>query len=339
MTWLVTGGAGYIGAHVVGAMVAAGAPVVVLDDLSTGERSRVPETVPFVRGSLLDTALVAGTIREHGVSGVVHLAAKKSVDESVRRPLLYYRENVEGLRGLLDAVVQGGVRDFVFSSSAAVYGAPDVDSVREETPCWPVNPYGWTKLVGERMVADVGRAAGLRWAALRYFNVAGAAVPALGDRGEANLVPMVFRRLASRQAPRIFGNDFPTADGTCVRDFVSVVDVASAHVAAANAVRDGRVEGLTANVGRGDGVSVSEMVGLIREVTGTAGERWSEPVVEARRPGDPPRVVAAVETVADALGWKAGHDIRSMVTSAWEAWSTTEQGRARPHARSARGGR
>ncbi|MFL6095796.1 MAG: UDP-glucose 4-epimerase GalE [Blastococcus sp.] len=321
MTWLVTGGAGYIGAHVVAAMVAAGSRVVVLDDLSTGERTRVPDEVPFVRGSLLDADLVARAIREHRVSGVVHVAAKKSVDESVRSPLLYYRENVEGLRVLLGAVTESGVENFVFSSSAAVYGAPDVELVHEETPCRPVNPYGWTKLVGEQMVADVGRADGLRWVALRYFNVAGAAVPALADRGEANLVPMVFRRLASRQAPRIFGDDFPTPDGTCVRDFVSVVDVAAAHVAAAEALHAGRVDTLTANIGRGDGVSVREMVGLIREVTGTADEQWTEPVVEARRPGDPPRVVAAADTIADVLGWRARHDVRDMVTSAWEGWT------------------
>jgi UDP-glucose 4-epimerase len=321
MTWLVTGGAGYIGAHVVAAMVATGARVVVLDDLSTGERSRIPEGVPFVRGSLLDADLVVRAMREHRVSGVVHVAAKKSVDESVRRPLLYYRENIEGLRVLLDAVTESGVENFVFSSSAAVYGAPDVDLVHEETPCRPVNPYGWTKLLGEQMVADVGRADGLRWVALRYFNVAGAAAPALADRGEANLVPMVFRRLASRQAPRIFGDDFPTPDGTCVRDFVSVVDVAAAHVAAAEALHAGRVDALTANIGRGDGVSVREMVGLIREVTGTAAEQWSEPVVEARRPGDPPRVVAAVDTIADVLGWQARSDVRDMVTSAWEGWT------------------
>jgi UDP-glucose 4-epimerase len=321
MTWLVTGGAGYIGAHVVAAMVAAGSRVVVLDDLSTGERARVPDEVPFVRGSLLDADLVARAIGEHGVSGVVHIAAKKSVDESVRRPLLYYRENVEGLRVLLDAVTESGVENFVFSSSAAVYGAPDVDLVHEETPCRPVNPYGWTKLVGEQMVADVGRAGGPRWAALRYFNVAGAAAPALADRGEANLVPMVFRRLTSRQAPRIFGDDFPTLDGTCVRDFVSVVDVAAAHVAAAEALAAGRVDALTANIGRGDGVSVREMIGLIREVTGTADEQWTEPVVEARRRGDPPRVVAAVDTIADVLGWRAKHDVRDMVTSAWEGWT------------------
>src|SRR5829696_6833920 len=176
MTWLVTGGAGYIGAHVVVAMRDAGEQVVVLDDLSTGNRTRIAG-VPLVEGSVLDRSLVERTMREHAVTGVVHLAARKKVEESVRDPLLYYRENVEGLRRLLEAATASGVGAFVFSSSAAVYGAPDVDLVREDTETRPVNPYGQTKLTGERMVADVARATGLRYALLRYFNVAGAARP------------------------------------------------------------------------------------------------------------------------------------------------------------------
>src|SRR5215218_4212363 len=221
MTWLVTGGAGYIGAHVVAAMCAEDERVVVVDDLSTGDRSRIPG-VPLVEGSVLDQPLIERTMREHEVTGVVHIAGKKQVEESVRDPLTYYRENVEGLRRLLEAVSTAGVGAFVFSSSAAVYGAPDVDLVREDTDGRPVNPYGQTKLVGERMIADVARATGLRSAALRYFNVAGAARPELADRGEANLVPMVFRRIVARQSPLIFGNDFPTPDGTCIRDFIHV---------------------------------------------------------------------------------------------------------------------
>src|SRR4051794_28387143 len=235
MNWLVTGGAGYIGAHVVAAMCDAGQDVVVLDDLSTGNRDRL-SGVPIVEGSVLDQAIVERTLREHAVTGVVHIAGKKQVEESVRRPLLYYRENVEGLRRLLEAATATGVESFVFSSSAAVYGAPDVDLVREDTGCRPVNPYGQTKLTGEHMVADVARAAGMRYAALRYFNVAGAGRPEHADREEANLVPMVFRRLSAGEAPVIFGDDFPTPDGTCIRDFVHVSDIASAHVAAARAL-------------------------------------------------------------------------------------------------------
>ncbi|MFD2092802.1 UDP-glucose 4-epimerase GalE [Blastococcus deserti] len=320
MTWLVTGGAGYIGAHVVAAMTEAGERVVVLDDLSTGDPARIPG-VPMVQGSVLDQPLLEQTMREHGVTGVVHIAAKKQVEESVHRPLYYYRENVEGLRRLLEVATATGVESFVFSSSAAVYGAPDVDLVGEDTECRPVNPYGQTKLTGEHMVADVARANGLRYANLRYFNVAGAGRPELGDRGEANLVPMIFRRITERQAPLIFGDDFPTPDGTCIRDFIHVADIASAHTAAARALDEGRLTALTANIGRGEGVSVREMIRVIREVTGTAAEDWAEPVVTPRRAGDPPRVVAAADTIRSALGWEARHGLRDMVTSAWAGWT------------------
>ena len=320
MSWLVTGGAGYIGAHVVAAMRTAGEHVVVLDDLSSGDPARIPG-VPVVHGTVLDPSLLERTMRDHAVTGVVHIAGKKSVEESVRRPLLYYRENVEGLRCLLEAVTAAGVESFVFSSSAAVYGAPDVDLVREDSDCRPVNPYGQTKLIGEHMIGDVARATGLRYANLRYFNVAGAERPELADRGETNLVPMVFRRIVDRQRPLIFGADFPTPDGTCIRDFVHVSDVASAHVVAARALADGRLEALTANVGRGRGISVREMISTIRKVTGTADDDWAEPEVSARRAGDPPRVVAAADTIRAALGWEARFGSTDMVASAWSGWT------------------
>jgi UDP-glucose 4-epimerase len=319
MTWLVTGGAGYIGSHVVAAMRAAGEDVVVLDDLSSGVPARVGD-VPLVLADVADGETVARTIREHGVHGVVHLAARKQVEESVRQPLLYYRENVEGLRALLEAATAEGVEQFVFSSSAAVYGAPDVDLVDERTECLPVNPYGRTKLIGEQMLADVAPATGLSYAALRYFNVAGAADPALADRGAANLVPLVFRQLSRRRPPQVFGDDYDTPDGTCIRDFVHVADIASAHVAAAAALVDGRIRALTANIGRGDGVSVHEMVETIRRVTGTGDEAWSEPVVVPRRAGDPARVVASAELIRRELGWSAAHGVEEMVASAWEGW-------------------
>jgi UDP-glucose 4-epimerase len=323
VTWLVTGGAGYIGAHVVAAMRAAGEVVAVLDDLSTGDRSRVRD-VPLVVGSTLDGALVGRTLRQHGVTGIVHVAAKKQVEESVRRPLFYYRENVEGLRVLLEEAVSAGVGSLVFSSSAAVYGMPDVDLVREDTDCRPVNPYGTTKLVGERMVQEVAAATSLRYVNLRYFNVAGTADPALTDRGVANLVPMVFERLRQGLPPVVFGDDHPTPDGTCVRDFVHVADVASAHVTAARALAEGRVTALTANTGRGEGVSVREMIAVIRSVTGTAGESWAEPVVAPPRAGDPPRVVACADVIRAVLGWQARYDVRDMVSSAWAGWTANQ---------------
>jgi len=324
VSWLVTGGAGYVGAHVVSAMREAGEPVVVLDDLSSGDAARIPG-VPLVVGTVLDEFLVRRTLEEHRVSGVVHIAAKKQVEESVRQPLYYYRENVEGLRVLLQEAVSVEVRHLVFSSSAAVYGMPDVDLVREDTGCRPVNPYGTTKLVGERMVQEVAAATGLRYANLRYFNVAGTADPALTDRGVSNLVPMVFQRIEQGLPPVVFGDDHPTPDGTCIRDFVHVADVASAHVAAARALADGRVTALTANVGRGEGVSVREMVDVIRSVTGTAEESWAEPVVAPPRPGDPPRVVACADTIRAVLGWTAQHDLHDVVTSAWAGWTARGQ--------------
>ncbi len=201
MTWLITGGAGYIGAHVVRAMTEAGERTVVYDDLSTGIAERVPDGVPLVVGSVLDGERVARALGDHSVTGVVHLAAKKQVGESVELPLHYYRENVEGLRVLLEAVTAAGVPSFVFSSSAAVYGMPDVDLVTEETPCLPMSPYGETKLAGEWLVRATGRATGLSTACLRYFNVAGAATPELADTGVYNLVPMVFEKLTESAAP------------------------------------------------------------------------------------------------------------------------------------------
>ncbi|MDC0772643.1 UDP-glucose 4-epimerase GalE [Streptomyces sp. HD] len=325
MTWLITGGAGYIGAHVVRAMTGAGEHAVVYDDLSTGNPDRVPDGVPLVVGSTLDPERVARAIMAHRITGVVHLAAKKQVGESVELPMLYYRENLEGLRILLEAVTAAKVRSFVFSSSAAVYGMPDVDLVTEETPCVPMSPYGETKLAGEWLVRATHRATGLSTASLRYFNVAGAAGPELGDTGVFNLVPMVFEKLTADEPPHIFGDDYPTPDGTCVRDYIHVVDLAEAHVAAARAVKSSPGRDLTLNIGRGEGVSVCEMVDLINEVTG-----YDRPAtVTPRRPGDPARVVASADRITTELGWKARYDVRDMIESAWEGWVRTHPKAAR----------
>ncbi|MER6161067.1 UDP-glucose 4-epimerase GalE [Streptomyces sp. NPDC001868] len=317
MTWLITGGAGYIGAHVVRAMLDAGEEAVVYDDLSTGVAERVPESVPLEIGSTLDGERLARVIRDRGVTGVVHLAAKKQVGESVELPLHYYRENVEGLRTLLSAVTDAQVASFVFSSSAAVYGMPDVDLVTEDTPCLPMSPYGETKLVGEWLVRATGRATGLSTASLRYFNVAGAATPELADTGVFNLVPMVFEKLSEGAPPRIFGADYPTPDGTCVRDYIHVVDLAEAHVATARRLREAPGTDLTLNIGRGDGVSVCEMVDRINALTG----HDLPPVVVDRRPGDPARVVASADRIAAELGWKARYGVEDMITSAWAGWT------------------
>ncbi|AZQ35468.1 UDP-glucose 4-epimerase GalE [Streptomyces cyaneochromogenes] len=318
MTWLITGGAGYIGAHVVRAMLDAGERTVVYDDLSTGVAERVPEDVPLVVGSTLDGDLLGRVIRDQGITGVVHLAAKKQVGESVDLPLHYYRENVEGLRVLLEAVTGAArVRSFVFSSSAAVYGMPDVDLVTEETPCAPMSPYGETKLAGEWLVRATGRATGLSTASLRYFNVAGAATPELADTGVFNLVPMVFEKLTENAPPRIFGDDYPTLDGTCVRDYIHVVDLAEAHVATARRLREAPGTDLTLNIGRGEGVSVREMIDRITALTGHA----LAPVVVDRRPGDPARVVASADRSTAELGWKARYGVDDMISSAWAGWN------------------
>ncbi|MBC3843750.1 UDP-glucose 4-epimerase GalE [Streptacidiphilus sp. 4-A2] len=317
MSWVITGGAGYIGAHVIRAMAAAGIPVVVLDDLSTGDPARLPQGVTLVAGSTLDRPLLDRVLAEHEVEGVLHIAAKKQVAESVEQPLRYYRENVEGLRVVLEAAAEAGVRRFLLSSSAAVYGMPDVETVTEDTPCAPINPYGETKLAGEWLVRATGRAHGMGTVALRYFNVAGAAAPELADPGVFNLVPMVFERLAAGQAPLVFGGDYPTADGTCVRDYIHVADVAAAHVAAVQRLREqpDSTE-LVLNIGRGVGVSVREMLDVIGRVTGldATGE------VVGRRPGDPARVVASAERIAAELGWTARYGVEEMITSAWAGW-------------------
>ena len=318
MTWLIAGGAGYIGGHVVRQLLDDGQQVAVLDDLSSGAAARLPEGVALVEGSILDRGAVDRAIREHGVSGVLHFAAKKQVAESVERPLYYYRENVTGLQTVLEACADAGVKRFLFSSSAAVYGMPDVDLVTESTPCEPMNPYGETKLAGEWLVAAAAKAYGMSTVALRYFNVAGAASPALSDAGTSNLVPMVFERLTAGRAPLIFGADYPTPDGTCVRDFIHVSDIASAHVAAARRISADPVgaTSLVLNIGRGEGVSVKEMLDVVGKVTGydATGE------VAPRRAGDPARVVASAELIAAELGWRAQYGVEEMVASAWEGW-------------------
>ncbi|MEV6652109.1 UDP-glucose 4-epimerase GalE [Streptomyces sp. NPDC051219] len=321
MTWLITGGAGYIGAHVARAMADAGERVVVLDDISSGVAGRLPQEIPLVQGSYLDRSLLDRTLAEHEVTGVVHLAAKKQVGESVEQPLHYYRHNVYGLTVLLEAVAAAGVGRFLFSSSAAVYGVPAVELITEDTPCAPINPYGETKLTGEWLVRASGLAHGIDTMCLRYFNVAGAGLPELADTGVFNVIPMVFDRLTRGEAPRIFGDDYPTPDGTCIRDYIHVGDLAEAHLAAARRLssRDGSGDSpgdLTLNIGRGEGVSVRELVDLAVEVSGIT----RPPIVEARRPGDAAQAVASAELIAKELGWTARRGVREMVESAWEGW-------------------
>jgi UDP-glucose 4-epimerase len=319
MTWLVTGGAGYIGAHVVRALKAAGHPVVVLDDLSTGVRARLSDDVPFVQGDVADRATVGQVLRTHRVTGVVHIAAKKSVPESVARPLYYYRENVGGFEALLSAMRAADVRRMVFSSSASVLGTPRVEPVDEDAPTEPENPYGRSKLICEWMLADAARAEPWQWISLRYFNVAGAGAPELGDTGRTNLIPAVFAALSAGERAQVFGGDWPTRDGTCVRDYIDVGDLARAHVAAADRLAGSDSYGRVFNVGRGEGVTVREVLDTVTKVTGRQVD-WE---IVARRPGDPASVVGAVHRIAAELGWRAEVDLAGMITGAWRAWPPT----------------
>lgn len=315
MTWLVTGGAGYIGAHVVRALLDAGLEAVVLDDLSSGHERFVPEGVPFVRASILDADAVDRAIVENGVTGVIHVAGFKYAGVSVQRPLHTYEQNVTGMITLLEAMQRHGVDRCVFSSSAAVYGAVDVDLVTEGTPKAPASPYGESKLIGEWLLADQEVAAGLRHTSLRYFNVVGSGDPAVFDTSPHNLFPLVFEALIEGRAPRINGTDYPTPDGTCVRDYIHVADLALAHVAAARRLDAGEPLERAYNLGSGDGVSVRQIMDAMAAETGIA----FDPEIGPRRPGDPPRIVASGELAARDLEWRMRHSLAEMVRSAWEA--------------------
>jgi UDP-glucose 4-epimerase len=233
MSWLVTGGAGYIGSHVVRALQADDLDPVVVDDLSSGFERFVPEGVPFVNATILDRPALETTIKDHAVEGVIHLAGFKYAGVSVQRPLHTYSQNVQGTATLLEAMLETGVESIVFSSSAAAFGTPDVDLVTEETPTHPESPYGESKLIGEWLLRDVETAHGLRHTSLRYFNVVGSGTPELFDASPHNLFPLVFDALAKGRTPHINGTDYPTPDGTCVRDYVHVTDLAHSHVVAA----------------------------------------------------------------------------------------------------------
>ncbi|MDA2889760.1 UDP-glucose 4-epimerase GalE [Mycolicibacterium sp. BiH015] len=313
MSWLVTGGAGYIGSHVARAMLDAGLDVVIIDDLSSGFEAFVPDAAAFVKGTLLDAALVEDTLEN--VSGVIHIAGYKYAGESVKRPLHTYEQNVSATVILLQAMERRGVDKIVFSSSAATFGTPDVAIVDESTPTTPESPYGETKLIGEWLLRDAGRATGLRHTSLRYFNVVGSGSDDLFDASPHNLFPRVFDMLFRGETPRINGDDYPTPDGTCVRDYIHVTDLALAHVAAARRLADGLDVEPVYNLGSGSGTSVREIMTAMRKATGID----FEPEIMPRRPGDPARIVASGDLAARDLDWSNRHTLDEMVTSAWRA--------------------
>ena len=314
MTTLVIGGAGYIGAHVVQLLLERGESVAVVDDLSTGFRNRIGDAPLIEQDVTADGAVevLEREMRERGVKAVIHFAAHKQVGESVEKPEMYWHDNIGGLANVLDAAARAGVRDFVFSSSAAVYGTPDVDLVDEELECRPINPYGATKYVGEWMLADAERAHGMRTVALRYFNVAGAGSPELADTLVMNLVPDTLER---GKSPKVFGNDYDTPDGTCIRDYVHVEDLADAHVAALGYLENDEREHRVFNVGTGKGSSVLEVI----EAIGRAKGIEITPEIAPRRAGDPARLVCSTERIEKALGWKSSKDLDDIVRSAVEA--------------------
>ena len=327
MRVLVTGGAGYVGSVSVEALIAAGHDVVVLDDLSRGHRDALPEGVPLVQGSYGDPAVVAPLLRDTPVDAVLHCAARSLVGESVVDPALYYRENVAGGVAFLEALREAGVRRLVFSSTAAVYGTPASVPIREDAVLAPINPYGETKRTFEGALRWYAAAYGLRSVSLRYFNVAGASARN-GEvhAPETHLIPNVLAAAEGRAALTVFGTDYPTPDGTCIRDYLQVEDLARAHLLALQATspddpRTATPEGagavaLAANLGNGGGFSVRDVLSAAETVVGHAIPH----AIGERRAGDPPVLVADATRAGDLLGWRAEHcDIVEIVASAW-AW-------------------
>lgn len=322
MAWLVTGGAGYIGSHVVRAFRANGIDAIVFDDLSTGRKEFVPDGVPFVQGSITSPIDLQRAFEGAPIEGVVHLAGFKYAGVSVQRPLDCYHANVEGMRLLLEACVRHDVMNFVFSSSAAVFGTPDVELVDEDTATAPESPYGESKLIGEWLCRDLAKSrqswglSAFHWTALRYFNVVGSGAREVFDVSPHNLFPLVMDAISNGRTPKIFGTDYPTPDGTCVRDYIHVGDVAEAHVVAARKLAAGDPLSHCYNLGRGEGLSVKEIMDAVAEVTAIK----FTPELAPRRQGDPARIVTSAAKANAELGWFAIQDLEAMVDSAWSAW-------------------
>ena len=315
---LVTGGAGYVGSVSAATFLAAGHDVIVLDDLSTGHRGAVPDGATLHVASYTDGPAMEDLLRAERIEAILHCAARSLVGESLREPAKYFRENVAGGIGLLDAAGRAGVARFVFSSTAAVYGAPDLSPIPEDAALRPINPYGESKRAFEGALAWYGRAYGLRSVSLRYFNVAGA-TEAHGEvhDPETHLIPNVLRAVDGGPPLTIFGDDYPTPDGTCIRDYIHVADLAKAHLLALAATDAGDPrtdEPLALNLGNGGGFSVREVLAAVEDATG----REVPHTMGARRTGDPPVLVARATRATEVLGWRPDQPgLEEMVTSAW----------------------
>ena len=311
---LVIGGAGYIGAHVAHDLISSGYEVRILDDFSNGLESRVAGIQDIHRADVLDRKAVFAAMK--GVDSVIHLAAKKAVGESVENPLKYYDNNVGGILNVLAAMSAEGVKRIVFSSTAAVYAPNDKDSISEDDPTIPLSPYGATKLLSEEIITAVGRAEHFSSISLRYFNVVGAGADHLGDNSRDNLVPNVFQALEEGKSPEIFGDDYPTPDGTCIRDYIHVSDLSKSHLAALTAIENEELHEVF-NVGSGSGYSVQEVIGQIEQSIG----RSTHAKTVGRRAGDTPKLIAGVEKIRRELGWKPEKSLKEMIDSAWQAWN------------------
>lgn len=318
---LVTGGAGYIGSHAVLALRDAGWPVAVIDNLVTGFRFAVPDDVPLYEGDIADEALVARIIAEQGIGAIMHFAGSVIVPESVENPLKYYSNNTAKSRALIEAAVKGGVRHFIFSSTAATYGIPEVSPVTEDSPKQPINPYGMSKLMTEIMLADTARAHPLNFCVLRYFNVAGAdpqARTGQSTAGATHLIKVaVEAALGKRESVGVFGTDFDTPDGTGVRDYIHVSDLAMAHVQALEALIDQPEWSLTMNCGYGRGFSVLDVLNAVDRVTNRPVVR----VMQGRRAGDPDSLISDNSRIKATLPWVPRHaDLDTIIghALAWE---------------------
>lgn len=319
MAVLVTGGAGYIGGHAVLALLDAGERVVVLDDLSTGVRRAIPEGVRLVEGDIADAALVARTMRENDVAEILHFAAKIVVPDSVADPLGYYEANTVKTRALLAAAIGAGLERFVFSSTAAVYGEPEIGILDENATPAPINPYGRSKLMSEWMIRDAAAAHGFGYTILRYFNVAGADPKGRIGQSTPNATHLIKvaaqTALGARPKLSLFGTDYPTPDGTCVRDYIQVSDLADAHVAALRHLRAGG-ESLVLNCGYGRGASVREVIETVKRVSGVDFPVEAVP----RRAGDPAALVADPTRIRDRLAWTPRHDDLDTIVAQALAW-------------------